>query len=43
MTIENGLKIENFAGIIYNHYGKNGNGEFPKANDPKKQMAKCIL
>lgn len=35
MTISPGMHMSKFAEVLYNHYGPNGNKEFPKAKNPK--------
>ena len=40
---ENGLPIADLAGVLFDHYGKGGNGEFPKAKNPKDKVPRWIL
>jgi len=43
LTVENGVPIEQFAAVLYNKYGPNGNKEFPKAKNPKNKLPKWVL
>jgi len=43
LTVADGMPLENFAKVLYNHYGPPGNNEFPKCKNPKDKLPKWPL
>lgn len=43
LTIADGIWMEHFVKILYDHYGPSGNKEFPKCKNPKDKLPKWPL